>query len=103
MKGIVFLHAWVLLGLLGLPPLAWWLGRRGQGPAIVLPTLLGLPRLAAPPRRQRGAWAWAWVLAPVALGLLALARPRWPRGETPDPSRGIDIMLTLEFSRSMAE
>ncbi|MFM7100570.1 MAG: VWA domain-containing protein, partial [Verrucomicrobiota bacterium] len=26
-----------------------------------------------------------------------------PRGDTPDPSRGIDIMLCLDFSRSMAE
>jgi Ca-activated chloride channel homolog len=26
-----------------------------------------------------------------------------PRGELPDPTKGIDIMLTLDFSRSMAE
>jgi Ca-activated chloride channel family protein len=34
---------------------------------------------------------------------IAMARPRLPRGDLPDPTKGIDIMLTLDFSRSMAE
>jgi Ca-activated chloride channel family protein len=35
--------------------------------------------------------------------IVALARPRLSLGELPDPNKGIDIMLTLDFSRSMAE
>jgi Ca-activated chloride channel homolog len=34
---------------------------------------------------------------------VALARPRVPRGDLPDPTKGIDIMLALDYSRSMAE
>ena len=98
-----FLHPWVLLGLLALPCLAWWLGRRRLMPSITVPTLQGLGHLPLAPRRQQGAWRWAWALLPMALVIVALARPRIPRGESPDPSKGIDIMLTLDFSRSMAE
>ena len=103
MSGFEFLHPWFLAGLLGLPVMAWWIGRRAHLPSITVPTFLGMPGLVAPPKRRRGSWAWLLALAPIALGILALARPRLPRGETPDPSRGIDIMLTLDFSRSMAE
>jgi Ca-activated chloride channel family protein len=39
----------------------------------------------------------------LALLCVAMARPRLPRGDLPDPTKGIDIMLTLDFSRSMAE
>ena len=35
--------------------------------------------------------------------VVALARPRVPRGDLPDPTKGIDILLTLDYSRSMAE
>ena len=34
---------------------------------------------------------------------VAMAQPRLPRGDVADPTKGIDIMLTLDFSRSMAE
>jgi Ca-activated chloride channel family protein len=44
-----------------------------------------------------------WTLIPLALLIVGLARPRMPRGDLPDPSKGIDIMLALDFSRSMAE
>ena len=101
--GFTFLQPWFLLGLALVPALAWWLGRRGPIPTLRVPTLQGLDGLPPAPKRQRGAARWAWGLLALTLGILALARPRIPRGETPDPSRGIDIMLTLDFSRSMAE
>lgn len=101
--GLAFLYPWVLLGLLGLLPLAWSLGRRRPVPSITVPTLHGIGPLPPAPKRSRGAWKIALALLPVALVIIGLARPRVPRGETPDPSKGIDIMLTLDFSRSMAE
>ena len=100
---VAFLYPWVLLGLLALPALAWWFGRRRPVPSSTVPTLVGLGPLPPGPRRQRGAARWVLALLPLALILIALARPRIPRGESPDPSKGIDIMLTLDFSRSMAE
>jgi Ca-activated chloride channel family protein len=98
-----FLHPWFLLGLLVLPVLAWWRRPRGPVPSIVVPTLAGRTQLGTAPRRHRGAAGWWWPLIPIACLVIALARPRLPRGDTPDPSKGIDIMLALDFSRSMAE
>lgn len=100
---IEFLHPWILLGLAAIPWLAWQLGRRGPLPSLRVPSLQGIPASARLPRRHSGRWRTAWVLVPLALLIVAAARPRVPRGDTPDPSKGIDIMLCLDFSRSMAE
>lgn len=102
-EGFTFQYPWVLLLLLLLPPLAWWLGRRGPLPSIPVPTLRGAARLGSAPRGHAGSPALFWLLVPLMLLILALARPRIPRGEVPDPSKGIDIMLALDYSRSMAE
>ncbi len=98
-----FLHPWVLLGLPVIAALGWWLGRRGPLPALRVPSLRGLESLASIPRRHPTRWRAAWILLPLVLMVLSLARPRIPRGDVPDPSKGIDIMLCLDFSRSMAE
>lgn len=98
-----FLHPWVLLALLGLPLLAWWLGRRGSVPSLPFPSLAPLKSLGVPLRRRRGLPRWAFVLIALAFIIVALARPRVPKGEVPDPSKGIDIMLALDFSSSMKE
>ena len=96
-----FAWPWVLLGLLLVPALAWMLGRSGPIPSVTLPSLGGLKGL--PPRRRAGRMRWALPLAALALLIVALARPRVAQGDLPDPAKGIDIMLTLDFSRSMAE
>lgn len=101
--GLEFLHPWALLGLLLLPLLAWWLGQRGPLPSVPVPTLRGISGLGTRPRRHRGALRWCGILLPLALLVVAMARPRVPRGDLPDPSKGIDIMLALDYSRSMAE
>ena len=101
--GFEFEYLWVLSLLLLLPPLAWWMGRRGPLPSIPVPTLRGMGKLGSAPRYHAGQFQLYWLLIPLALLILALARPRIPRGEVPDPSKGIDIMLALDFSRSMAE
>ncbi|MFO1459046.1 MAG: VWA domain-containing protein [Verrucomicrobiota bacterium] len=101
--GFEFQHPWVLGLLLVLPMLAWWTGRRGPLPSIPVPSIRGISHLGTVPRKHRGAFRWLGVLLPLTLFILALARPRLPRGDIPDPSKGIDIMLTLDFSRSMAE
>lgn len=102
-SGFEFQYPWVLGLLLVLPVLAWWTGRRGPLPSIPVPSIRGISHLGTAPRKHRGAFRWLGMLLPLALFILALARPRLPRGDVPDPSKGIDIMLTLDFSRSMAE
>jgi Ca-activated chloride channel homolog len=98
-----FAHPWALLTLLLLPLVAWWIGKRGQLPSITVPSLGALRGLGRTPRRHLGMWRLALPLIILALMCLAMARPRLPRGDLPDPTKGIDIMLTLDFSRSMAE
>jgi Ca-activated chloride channel family protein len=101
--GFEFAHPWALLSLLLLPIVAWWIGKRGQLPSIIVPSLGALRGLGHAPRRRFGSWRVAAPLAVLALMCIAMARPRLPRGDLPDPTKGIDIMLTLDFSRSMAE
>jgi Ca-activated chloride channel family protein len=98
-----FAWPWVLLALLLIPLLAWRLGKPGPPPSITLPSLQSLRALGTTPRRHAGRWRWVLPLLALTLLIVALARPRVPRGDLPDPTKGIDIMLTLDFSRSMAE
>jgi Ca-activated chloride channel family protein len=70
---------------------------------VPFPSLKALQSLGVPLRRTRGRWRWAFLLFPLALLIVAIARPRVPKGEIPDPRRGIDIMLALDFSSSMRE
>ncbi len=100
---LTFLQPWVLLGLAVIPWLAWRLGKKGPLPAIRVPSIAGIASLGRQPRRSPDRWRTAWILVPLSLLIIAAARPRIPRGDTPDPSKGIDIMLCLDFSRSMAE
>src|SRR5688572_3192292 len=97
-EGFEFGYPWVLLGLLFLPLAAWLLGRHGPLPSVTVPSLENLKGLGAAPRKHSGSWRWVLPLAILALLCLALARPRLPRGDLRDPTKGIDIMLTLDFS-----
>lgn len=101
--GFEFAWPWALLALLLVPWLAWRLGKTGPLPSITLPSLQTLRPLGRTPRRHAGRWRWILPLLALSLLIVALARPRVPRGDLPDPTKGIDIMLTLDYSRSMAE
>jgi Ca-activated chloride channel family protein len=101
--GFEFAWPWVLLGLLLIPWLAWLLGNVGPLPSITLPSLQPFRGLGIPLPTHAGRWRWALPLLALTLFMVALARPRVPRGDLPDPTKGIDILLTLDFSRSMAE
>lgn len=90
---------WLLL----LPLLLWWhLRRRAEAvPGIAHSSTSPLAHHAA-----RARWRPATLLRctrTIALALIvfALARPRVPSGDAPDPSKGIDIMLVCDVSKSM--
>lgn len=102
-QGFEFAWPWVLLLWVVVPWLAWQLGKNGPIPAIRIPSLQAFRGLGTAPRRHAGKWRWILAMIPLTLMIVALARPRTPRGDLPDPTKGIDIMLTLDFSRSMAE
>lgn len=90
-----------LLGLLVLAAALWWRGKPSPVAAVKYPgrALLG-PAVRAT-RFRPGAWLSGMRLLALALLVIALARPQWEKSTTREDARGINIMLTLDFSGTM--
>ena len=89
------------LALLVLLPIAFWVGRRGAArPAAVL--WVRTPGRSAVVRALgiRLVTVLPWVA--IALALVAAARPQQGVSQSETESRGVDIMLVLDVSPSMA-
>lgn len=100
---LTFANPWLLLALLMLPLLLvydrW---QRKRSPALRFSSLAGLRKIApAWPQWARRALLGARLLA-VALLVLALARPQKGYTEEDILTEGVDIMITLDVSGSMA-
>ena len=94
-------HALWLLALL--PLLAWLRGRSGPAPAVAFPSLeiaRQVARAVAP--SHRGALATALRAGALGLLVVALARPQQGLGSTDVEASGIDIVLAIDVSGSMA-
>lgn len=92
-----FAYPWALLLLLLLP--AWWYyERRKPRPVITVASVL--PFKAAP--RRRFDWVRLLYLAGLVLLVVALARPRFGDEKVVIRSQGIDIILAIDLSGSMA-
>lgn len=94
-------HEPLYLLLLTVP--AAWLWLRGRRRAAVGAST-GSEMAALPPTlrvRLAGVLPWVWVLG-MALLVLALARPRMGHSYREQITRGVDIMLVLDCSGSMA-
>src|SRR5580765_7068656 len=97
-----FAHPWFLLLLLLLPVLSWLRGKRGQESAFLYSSV----QLVRPvanisqwnPGRVLLALRWL-VLAALIVGL---AQPQLTRSETSIRASGIDIVVALDLSGSMA-
>jgi Ca-activated chloride channel homolog len=98
-----FADPWALWLLATLPLLAWLRGRVGPAPAVVFPSadlVREAAREVAPshPGRLRGALR----LGALGLLILALARPQQGLGTADVEASGIDIVLAIDVSGSMA-
>jgi len=98
-----FADPWALWLLATLPLLAWLRGRVGPTPAVVFPSadlVREAAREVAPshPGRLRGALR----LGALGLLILALARPQQGLGTADVEASGIDIVLAIDVSGSMA-
>jgi len=90
-----------LLALLALPAAWWWRRRRGP-PALRLATTAGFHGLR-PSFWVRTRWLVpALKAAALALLVLGLARPQWGNREVVRLQEGINIVLALDLSESMA-
>jgi Ca-activated chloride channel homolog len=97
-----FAHPWLLLLLLLVPVIAWLKGRAGARTAFVyssvglVKSIVGLTRTSVGAILLRMRW-----LALILL-LIALARPQLGEGQAQIKASGIDIVLALDLSGSMA-
>ncbi len=99
---MTFAHPWLLGLLAGLPVLAWWRRRIARDSAFLYSSVLLVkgvaslrqPRASAILRRLR------WLA--LALLIVALARPRLGEGQVTVTASGIDIVVAMDFSMSMA-
>src|SRR5256886_9128918 len=66
-------------------------------------SLNSLRGLGRAPRRHFGAWRLALPLAVLALMCIAMARPRSPRGDLPDPTKGIEDRKSTRLNSSHSQ
>jgi Ca-activated chloride channel homolog len=97
-----FVHPGFLFLLLLLPLMAIWKGRWGQPVAVRMPSTVDALQVGAKPRSKFGGFLAFLGLLSFALLILALARPRHGKGSSDIESSGIDMILTLDVSGSMA-
>jgi Ca-activated chloride channel family protein len=99
---MTFAHPFVLLCLLLLPALAWLKGRWGQSASFLYSSV----DLVRPVSGLKISWpgrilaALRWLA--VAVFIVALAQPRLVRGETQIKASGVDIVVAIDLSGSMA-
>lgn len=97
-----FGHPWVLLLLLLLPLLVWIKGRIDRQPAFLYSSVALVQTVASRSRsRARELFRLLRWLA-LACFIVALARPRLVEGTRQIKASGIDIVLSLDLSTSMA-
>ena len=89
-----------------LVPLVWLLRREARlvRPRYLLPQLYGAPPLSSRPSRRMRALPYLGVLRVLALSLIVIAasRPQATTVEAVKPAEGIDIVLVIDTSSSMA-
>jgi Ca-activated chloride channel family protein len=89
--------------LLLLPPLLAWLkGRRGDSPAFVYSAVRLAEGLAGRRASRAGAWLAALRWVSLFCFIFALAQPRLVKSHTSIKASGIDIVVALDLSGSMA-
>ena len=97
-----FAYPWLLLALLLIPGLGWWLWRRNGPPTL---TYSDLRLVHGLPQSTRVRFRWlptALRLTVLGLLVLASARPQSGREQQLIRGKGVDIVLILDISGSMA-
>jgi Ca-activated chloride channel family protein len=97
-----FAYPWFLLLLLTVPVLAWLKGRRGPKPAVVYSSLHLVRGLTSITRSRVGSILAGLRWLALSLFIIALARPQIGEGEAKVTASGIDIIVAMDLSGSMA-
>lgn len=97
-----FAHPWVLAFLLLIPLLAWLKGRLGRQPAFLYSSVQLVKGITDITRSSVGAILLRMRWLALALFIIALARPQLGEGHPKVRASGIDIVVALDLSGSMA-
>ena len=96
-----FVHPWLLLLLLLLPPLAWLKGKRGMPPAFIYSSVQLVRGMQNITRSRLGGLLMSLRWLVLALFIVALAQPRLSKSTMTVKASGIDIVCALDLSGSM--
>jgi Ca-activated chloride channel family protein len=97
-----FAYPWLLLLLLLVPLVAWLKGRAGQPRAFLYSSIGLVKNIIGLNRTSVGAILLKMRWLALILLIVALARPRLGEGEAKIHASGIDIVVALDLSGSMA-
>ncbi len=99
---MTFAHPWFLLLLLLLPILAWLRGRMGQEAAFLYSSVQLVKGITGVTRSKAGSILPRLRWLALALLIVGMARPQIGEGQAKVSASGIDIVVALDLSGSMA-
>ena len=99
---LTFAYPWMLLLLLLIPLLAWLKSRTGRQPAFLYSSVQLVKGITGITRSSVGAILLRLRWFALALFIAALARPQLGEGQARLRASGIDIVVALDLSGSMA-
>ena len=99
---MTFGNPYFLLLLLLLPLAAWIKGKRGKPPAFVYSSVQLVRSILNVTRTRSGAFVSSIRWITLTLLIIALAQPRLTKSETKVSASGIDIVVAIDLSGSMA-
>lgn len=99
---MIFASPYLLLLLTLVPVLAWLKGRHGEQPAFLYSSVQLVRPIVGITRSAAGRFLPLLRWLTLAFLIVALARPRLDRSETQVTASGIDIVVALDLSGSMA-
>ena len=99
---MTFAHPYWLLLLALLPVLAWLKGKRGRPPAFVYSSVQLVRAILNVTRTRSGGFLAALRWLALLLFVVAMAQPRLTQSETQIRASGVDIVVVLDMSGSMA-
>lgn len=99
---MTFAHPWFLLLLLLLPILAWLRGRMGQEAAFLYSSVQLVKGITGVTRSKAGSILPRMRWLALTLLIIGMARPQIGEGQAKVSASGIDIVVALDLSGSMA-